>query len=74
EPTAGLDPQATLELYKTLAALNHEHGITVIMISHDLAAAKMYASHILHVGDKVFFGTTSEFTVSEFGKGGFGND
>jgi len=74
EPTAGLDPQATLELYKTLAALNHEHGITVIMISHDLAAAKMYASHILHVGDKVFFGTTSEFAVSEFGKGGFGND
>ena len=46
----------------------------MIMISHDLAAAKMYASHILHVGDKVFFGTTSEFTVSEFGKGGFGND
>ncbi|MBO7398610.1 MAG: ABC transporter ATP-binding protein [Clostridia bacterium] len=73
EPTAGLDPQATVELYKTLAALNHEHGITIIMISHDLAAAKTYASHILHVGDKVFFGTTSMFAVSEFGKGGFGN-
>ena len=49
EPTAGLDPQAAADLYALIEQLNHD-GITVIMISHDVAAAVKYASHILHLG------------------------
>ena len=49
EPTAGLDPQAAADLYALIEQLNHD-GITVIMISHDIAAAVKYASHILHLG------------------------
>lgn len=40
-------------------------GITVVMISHDLNAALQYASHILHIGDTVFFGTKAAY-LNEF--------
>ena len=56
EPVAGLDPKVTTEMYNLISELNKE-GITIIMISHDIAAAVKYASHILHIGDSVFFGT-----------------
>ncbi|MBO4407011.1 MAG: metal ABC transporter ATP-binding protein, partial [Clostridia bacterium] len=55
EPVAGLDPGAAKEMYALVEEL-HRAGITVIMISHDLEAALTYATHVLHVGDDVFFG------------------
>ncbi len=60
EPVSGLDPNATAEMYDLIEGLNREK-ITIIMISHDLAAALHYASHILHIGAEVFFGTKEEF-------------
>ncbi|MBP5248715.1 MAG: metal ABC transporter ATP-binding protein [Lachnospiraceae bacterium] len=66
EPVSGLDPSATAEMYKLIAELNEE-GITIIMISHDVAAAVRYATHILHVGNRIFFGTKDEFVNSEIG-------
>ena len=67
EPVSGLDPKVTVEMYHLIADLNQE-GITVIMISHDIAAAVHYASHILHIGAKVFFGTRDEYLESEVGQ------
>ncbi len=67
EPVAGLDPVVTAQMYDLINGLNKE-GITIIMISHDISAAVKYASHILHIGDKVFFGTKSEYLKSEIGK------
>lgn len=67
EPVSGLDPQVTAEMYDLIAALNRE-GITVIMISHDIAAAVRYASHILHIGTELFFGTREEYQESGIGK------
>ncbi|MBQ9592285.1 MAG: metal ABC transporter ATP-binding protein, partial [Lachnospiraceae bacterium] len=67
EPVAGLDPRVTQEMYELIARLNRE-GITILMISHDVHAAMAYASHILHVGTPVFFGTKEEFIRSEAGK------
>jgi len=61
EPVSGLDPKVTAELYALIEKLNREDGITVIMISHDIAAAVKYASHILHIGDTVFFGTKDAY-------------
>jgi len=68
EPTAGLDPQAATDLYTLIEKLNRE-GITMIMISHDIAAAVKYASHILHVGGQgaLFHGTTAEYLKSAAG-------
>ena len=67
EPVSGLDPKATAEMYSLIADLNHE-GITIIMISHDIAAAVRYASHILHIGTTVFYGTRDEYMESDAGK------
>ena len=38
------------------------------MISHDLDAALERASHILHIGKNVFFGTKEAYLNSEEGK------
>ncbi len=66
EPTAGLDPSATQELNELLLHLNRDHGITVIVISHDIHASLSYATKILHLRDTVkFFGTPDEYRNSE---------
>ena len=67
EPVAGLDPEAQEDMYRVISAL-HESGVTVIMISHDVRAAMKYATHILHIGEEVFFGTRKEYLDSSFGK------
>ena len=75
EPVSGLDPKVTAELYACIERLNREDGITVIMISHDIAAAVRYASHILHIGNSVFFGTKAAYLQSSQGRGfGAGKD
>ena len=68
EPVSGLDPKVTAEMYTLIEKLNREDGITVIMISHDVAAAVRYASHILHIGDTVFFGTRVDYLQSPQGR------
>lgn len=67
EPVAGLDPKVTVEMYETIKSLN-EKGITIIMISHDIAAALEYSSHILHIGKTVFFGTKKDYLCSKEGR------
>ena len=68
EPVSGLDPKVTAEMYALIQKLNYEDGITVVMISHDLNAALQYASHILHIGDTVFFGTRVDYLQSPQGR------
>ncbi len=67
EPVSGLDPKVASEMYSLIAELNKE-GVTIIMISHDIAEALHFASHILHVGENIFFGTKEEYLKSEEGK------
>ena len=69
EPVAGLDPNATIEMYTLIKELNNS-GITIIMISHDIAAAIKYATHILHIGGEsaLFYGKTEDYIKSEVGK------
>lgn len=64
EPVSGLDPKVTEEMYELIYKLHKNDGITVIMISHDIAAAEKYASHILHIGEPIFFGTKEEYFFS----------
>ena len=66
EPVAGLDPLVTGEMYELIKRLNNE-GITVIMISHDIASSVRYAKHILHIGNEFFFGTVEEYKRSAAG-------
>ena len=67
EPVSGLDPKVTAKMYQLIAELNRREDISIVMISHDIAAAVQYASHILHIGDTVFFGTKEEYLKSPMG-------
>lgn len=68
EPVAGLDPRVTEEMYSLIYKLNQEEKITIIMITHDTSAAVKYSSHILHIGNELFFGTRSQYLQSNFAK------
>lgn len=76
EPTTGLDPGATADLYERIAEINHPApprrpsvgrphlapGVTVVMVSHDIPAAVHYADKILFLSRKsFFFGTTADY-------------
>ena len=75
EPVSGLDPIVTQELYRLIRVINREAGITVIMVSHDVAIAVKYASHILHLNNtQLFFGTAEEYEKSEAGISFMGGD
>lgn len=68
EPTTGLDPLVTKELYTTVKHLSVEHGMTVIMVSHDVDAALRYSDRILHLATSLkFIGTPADFLQTPFG-------
>lgn len=67
EPVSGLDPEATAMMYRFIDECNKADGITIVMISHDLGSALKYASHILHIGESVFFGTKQDYLASNAG-------
>ena len=79
EPVSGLDPKVTAEMYNLIYTLNKDENITVITVSHDIAAAVRDANRILHIGKEIFFGTKEEYVSGGkadyfTAKGGDGND
>ena len=60
EPTTSLDPDAATEMYETIKHLN-SHGITIIMVSHDVDHVLDYASKVLYVNQEPFYGTPQDF-------------
>lgn len=75
EPTTGLDPFVTADLYKLMGHLNKYHGITVVTVTHDIKNSVQYANKILcmeHDGD--FFGTTEEYMKTPAARIIFGGD
>ena len=63
EPVSGLDPQAAADMYGILGAL-HQAGVTILMITHDVEAALADATHVLHLGESVFWGTAEAYRQS----------
>lgn len=63
EPVSGLDPQAAADMYGILGAL-HQSGVTILMITHDVEAALADATHVLHLGESVFWGTAEGYRQS----------
>ena len=65
EPVTGLDPSAQIELYQLIRHLNKDHHMTILMISHDIAAAARYSNKIMHLEEnKYFFGSLDEYKKS----------
>jgi zinc transport system ATP-binding protein len=69
EPAAGLDPLVTADMYRLLAEINRDLGITLIMVSHDIAAAASLAGKVLHVRhEQLFFGPAAAYRESAPGR------
>lgn len=65
EPTSALDPEGTESLYRLLGELNRGHGITVMVVEHDIAAVLPYADQfILLENGKLLFSNTPENVLS----------
>ncbi|MDI3316040.1 MAG: phosphate ABC transporter ATP-binding protein [Bacillota bacterium] len=73
EPTASLDPGATLHVEETVRRLVDGTGLTVVWVSHDLAQARRVADHValLVAGELVERGEARAFfaePVTETGR------
>lgn len=64
EPTTGLDPEITRDLYELLKELNEEDSITIIVISHDIEGVRLYGEQVLSLGEEIFYGSAEDFTRS----------
>ena len=62
EPSNNLDSKSKKELYNTIVDLNKNHGITIIMITHDLDHDNLIGNKILSLRENdIFFGSVEEF-------------
>ncbi len=80
EPTAGLDPQISAELYRLIREITKREGLTVVMVTHDIRNAVAEATHVLHLipptiksdgnysSSVAFFGTADDYLVSSWGQ------
>ena len=65
EPTAGLDPKATKDLYNTIFKLCLD-GTAIVMVSHDVDAIRENANKVLFLSiGGYWFGTADEFLLSD---------
>ena len=78
EPTAGLDPDRSQNFVDLVASLQHSLGLTVVMVTHDLATLAGLASHVAVLADQhiVAFGPKEQVMTSDhpFVTGFFGAD
>ncbi len=62
EPCTGLDFDTAENFYSLIHRVNSEDGVTVVMVSHDLPAAKKFASKVAFLnGELKFFGSFAEW-------------
>ena len=67
EPTTYLDLNYQLEILELLKKLNEEHGVTIVMVLHDLNLASKYSDYLIAMkdGEIVKFGTPNEVICNE---------
>ncbi len=67
EPSAGMNPQETLDLIKLIARLNKELGITILLIEHDMRVVMNISDKVivLDYGKKIAEGTPAEVQSNE---------
>lgn len=66
EPTSGLDPLTTGTISRLIRKLQHEKGVTSVVVSHDMRSAFSVATRIALLARKriVFLGTPDEMAAS----------
>jgi zinc transport system ATP-binding protein len=62
EPTSGVDARSATEFYDTLKHLNRDHGITVMLVSHDIGLVSRLSNRVACLSGGVCFqGSTFDF-------------
>ena len=65
EPTAFLDIKHQVDIYDILTRLNHERGMTIIAVSHDLNLASHYCERVLVFKEgKLMFDGSPEHAIT----------
>lgn len=66
EPTSALDPKIREEFYELLGQLNERDGVTILLVSHDMASIGKYTKKLLYLDRQVvFYGDYNEFCRSD---------
>ncbi|MEZ5839520.1 MAG: ABC transporter ATP-binding protein [Hyphomicrobiales bacterium] len=62
EPAAGLNPRESQELNELLRYIRNEHGISILLIEHDMSVVMQISDHVvvLDYGCKIADGTAEE--------------
>lgn len=69
EPTVGIDQQSRTEFYSLLRDLNKHHGLTLVLVSHDLNIVVQEAKHVAYIDHTLIYsGPSSEFLQNEKAK------
>lgn len=63
EPTNGLDPSISIQIYELLDTLKKNDNITVLMVSHDVERASSYSDEIVELedGEIKYIGSPSKY-------------
>ena len=66
EPAAGLNPRESAELTELLFALRAEHGVSILLIEHDMGVVMRISDHVvvLDYGRKIADGTPAEIRAN----------
>ena len=52
EPTTGIDKESKDQLFKILTHLNRIHGITILLVTHELEIMKDNLTKVVEIRDK----------------------
>jgi zinc transport system ATP-binding protein len=65
EPSNALDPESRESFFSYIKKLNHEKGITIILITHDTGYIGKYANKLLYIDKElIYFGSFAQFCKS----------
>ena len=65
EPSTALDASSREMFFNLLGALNQQHGVTILLITHDTGEVGKHISKFMYIDKRlVFFGTKEEFCHS----------
>lgn len=70
EPTNGLDPSISVQIYEMLANLNKKRNLTIIMVSHDISRAINYCNKVVELkdGEVIYNGNVNGFKAGGVAK------
>jgi ABC-type Mn2+/Zn2+ transport system ATPase subunit len=66
EPTAGIDAAAAQAIARLLVQLHRDRGLTILLVTHDLALARQHLPEIIWVRDgRLEHGPVSQFLTRD---------